>query len=82
MIADYHGLEFVADLPCNVINCDQYCELKKALIRVRKAIAKQIWEDGFEERGNLPSREYRYVGDNPNLLKGMMPAIVKKDLVD
>lgn len=82
VMADYLGLESAADLPCNVTNCDQYGELKKAWRKVRRAIFQQIGDEGIEKRGNLQNRECRYVGDNPNPLEGMMSAIIKKDLAD
>ena len=42
IMADYLGLKSSKELTCNVSNCDNYGELKKAFRDIRKAIIEKV----------------------------------------
>ena len=51
-MAAYLQLPSKDDLPCNVSKCDQYGELKKAFMLLRKNLTVHFGKDVMEERGN------------------------------
>lgn len=70
-MAAYLQLPSKDDLPCNVSKCDQYGELKKAFMLLRKDLTVHFGKDVIEERGNTRSKEYKYVGEETDPLKDM-----------
>lgn len=80
IMACYIGLSATEDLPCNISNCDNYGELKKAFRDIRKIINDKFGCDCFEEEGNNRNKRFRYVGDDNDPLADMRNARVVKDL--
>lgn len=79
-MAAYLQLPSKDDLPCNVSKCDQYGELKKAFMLLRKNLTVHFGKDVIEERGNTRSKEYKYVGEETDPLKDMRTAVVINNL--
>lgn len=79
-MAAYLQLPSKDDLPCNVSKCDQYGELKKAFMLLRKDLTVHFGKDVIEERGNTRSKEYKYVGEETDPLKDMRTAVVINNL--
>lgn len=68
IMADYLGLKSSKELTCNVSNCDNYGELKKAFRDIRNAIVEKVGEGGcIDEEGNNRNKRFRYIGkdDDP-----------------
>lgn len=80
IMADYLGLKSAKDLPCNVSNCDNYGELKKAFSFVRSTIITIVGEGCFEEEGNNRNRRFRYIGKENDPLSEMRNAKVINNL--
>ena len=80
IMADYLGLKSAKDLPCNVSNCDNYGELKKAFSFVRSTIITIVGEGCFEEEGNNRNRRFRYIGKENDPLSEMRNAKVITNL--
>lgn len=80
IMADSMMLESAKDLSCNVSNCDNYGELKKAFCDVRNAIKARLGEDCFEEQGNNRAKLFKYIGADDDPLADMRNAKVVKDL--
>lgn len=80
IMAEYMMLGIAKDLPCNVSNCDNYGELKKAFHDVRNAIKLKIGDNCFEEHGNNRAKRIRYIGSDDDPLADMRNAKVVKDL--
>ncbi len=80
IMADHLGLNSSNELSCNVSNCDNYGELKKAFRDIRKAINTKLGQDSFEEDGNNRSKRFRYIGVDPDPLADMRNAKVINDL--
>lgn len=80
VMAEYMGLPSADMLPCNVSNCDNYGELKKAFPQVCKAIRQKEGDASIEKRGNNRGREYRYVGKEDDPLADMRNAQAIKDI--
>lgn len=80
IMADYLGLKSAKDLPCNVSNCDNYGELKKAFRDIRSTIITIVGEGCFEEEGNNRNRRFRYIGKENDPLSEMRNAKVIDNL--
>ena len=80
IMAEYLGLKSSKELPCNVSNCDNYGELKKAFRDVRKAIVEKVGGDCFEEEGNNRNKRFRYIGKDNDPLSDMRNAKVINNL--
>lgn len=80
IMADYLGLKSAKDLPCNVSNCDNYGELKKAFRDIRSTIITIVGEGCFEEEGNNRNRRFRYIGKDNDPLSEMRNAKVINNL--
>lgn len=80
IMADYLMLPSAKELPCNVSNCDNYGELKKAFRDVRNAIKNEAGHDCFEEQGNNRNKRFLYVGDKQDPLVDMRNAKTINDL--
>jgi len=80
IMADYLGLKSAKDLTCNVSNCDNYGELKKAFRDIRSAIIENVGERCFEEEGNNRSKRFRYIGKDNDPLAEMRNAKVISNL--
>lgn len=80
IMADYLGHKSAKELTCNVSNCDNYGELKKAFRDVRNAIKLRLGEDCFEEQGNNRAKLFRYIGSEDDPLADLRNAKVVKDL--
>lgn len=80
IMAEYMMLGSAKDLPCNVSNCDNYGELKKAFRNVRNEIKLKMGDGSFEEQGNNRTKKFRYIGSNEDPLADMKNAKVVKDL--
>ena len=80
VMADYLGLKSAKELPCNVSNCDNYGELKKAVRDVRSAIIAKVGKDSFEVEGNNRSKRFRYIGKDNDPLADMRNAKVINNL--
>ena len=80
IMSDHLGLKSPSELPCNVSNCDNYGELKKAFRDTRKAINERLGQDSFEEDGNNRNKRFRYIGLDKDPLADMRNAKVISDL--
>lgn len=80
IMAEYMMLGIAKNLSCNVSNCDNYGELKKAFRYVRNAIKLKIGDGYFEEHGNNRAKKFRYIGSDDDPLADMRNAKVVKDL--
>ena len=80
IMADYLGLKSSKELTCNVSNCDNYGELKKAFRDIRKAIIEKVGVECFEEEGNNRNRRFRYKGIDDDPLADMRNARVINNL--
>lgn len=80
IMADYLGLKSSKDLSCNVSNCDNYGELKKAFRDVRKIICEKVGQECIEEDGNNRNKRFRYIGFDKDPLADMRNAKVISDL--
>ena len=80
IMADYLGYKSSKELPCNISNCDNYGELRKAFRNVRKAITEKVGEGCFEEDGNNRNKCFRYIGIDDDPLADMRNAKVINNL--
>lgn len=80
IMADYLGLKSAKELICNVSNCDNYGELKKAFRDIRNAIVVKVGENCFEEEGNNRNKRFRYVGKDNDPLSDIRNAKVINNL--
>ena len=80
IMADYQGLKSAKELTCNVTNCDNYGELKKAFRDVRSAIIEKVGEGCFEDEGNNRNKRFRYIGKDNDPLADMRNAKVINNL--
>lgn len=80
IMADYLGKKSPSEFPCNLSNCDNYGELKKAFGDVKHAIIERIGGECFEEYGNNRNKRYRYIGHDNDPLNDMVNAKVINDL--
>lgn len=80
IMADYLGLKSAKELTCNVSNCDNYGELKKAFRDVSKAIVEKVGEGCFEIDGNNRNKRFRYVNKDNDPLADMRNAKVINNL--
>ncbi|MBR1940917.1 MAG: WYL domain-containing protein [Bacteroidaceae bacterium] len=80
IMADYLGFRSAKELTCNVSNCDNYGELKKAFRDIRSAIVEKIGEECFEEEGNNRNKRFRYIGKDNDPLAEMRNAKVINNL--
>ena len=80
IMADYLGLKSSKELSCNVSNCENYGELKKAFRNVWYAIIEKVGEGCFEERGNNRNKQFRYIGKDNDPLAEMRNAKVINNL--
>ena len=80
IMSEHLGLKSSTELPCNVSNCDNYGELKKAFRDTRKAINEKLGQDSFEEDGNNRNKRFRYIGLDKDPLADMRNAKVISDL--
>ena len=80
IMADYLVLKSAKELSCNVSNCDNYGELKKAFRDIRSAIIVKVGEGCFEEEGNNRNKRFRYVGKDNDPLADMRNAKVINNL--
>lgn len=80
IMADYLGLKSIKELTCNVSNCDNYGELKKAFSDIRNAIVEKVGEGCFEIDGNNRNKRFRYVGKDNDPLADMRNAKVINNL--
>lgn len=80
IIVDHFNLSSIDELSCNISNCDNYGELKKAFRDVRKAINDKIGSKCIEEDGNNRNKRFRYIGKDEDPLADMRNAKVINDL--
>ena len=80
IMAEYLGLNSSKELTCNVSNCDNYGELKKAFRYIRSAIIEKVGEGSFEEEGNNRNKRFRYLGMDHDPLADMRNAKVINNL--
>ena len=80
IMAEHLGYKSSKDLTCNVSNCDNYGELKKAFRDVRSAIIEKVGEECFEEDGNNRNKRFRYIGKDNDPLADMKNAKVINNL--
>ena len=80
IMADYLGLKSAKELTCNVSNCDNYGELKKAFRDVRSAIITKVGDGCFEDEGNNRNKRFRYIGKDNDPLADMRNAKVINNL--
>lgn len=80
IMADYLGLKSSKELTCNVSNCDNYGELKKAFRDIRNAIIEKVGDGYFEEDGNNRKKRFRYIGIDNDPLSDMRNAKVINNL--
>lgn len=80
IMADYLGLKSSKELTCNISNCDNYGELKKAFRDIRNAIVEKVGEKCFEEEGNNRNKRFRYIGMDSDPLADMRNAKVINNL--
>lgn len=80
IMADYLGLKSSKELTCNVSNCDNYGELKKAFRDIRKAIIEKVGDGCFEDEGNNRKKRFRYIGMENDPLADMRNAKVINNL--
>lgn len=80
IMADYQGLKSAKELTCNVTNCDNYGELKKAFRDVRSAIITKVGDGCFEDEGNNRNKRFRYIGKDNDPLADMRNAKVINNL--
>lgn len=80
IMAEHLGYKSSKDLTCNVSNCDNYGELKKAFRDVRSAIIEKVGEECFEEDGNNRNKRFRYIGKDNAPLADMKNAKVINNL--
>lgn len=80
IMADYQGLKSAKELTCNVTNCDNYGELKKAFRDVRSGIIEKVGEGCFEDEGNNRNKRFRYIGKDNDPLADMRNAKVINNL--
>lgn len=80
IMADYLGKKSANELTCNVSNCDNYGELKKAFRDVRSAIITKVGDGCFEDEGNNRNKRFRYIGKDNDPLADMRNAKVINNL--
>ena len=80
IMAEYLGLNSSKELTCNVSNCDNYGELKKAFRDVRSAIIAKVGEGCFEDEGNNRNKRFLYTGKDIDPLADMRNAKVINNL--
>ena len=80
IMADYLGLKSFKELTCNVSNCDNYGELKKAFRDIRKIINEKLDGENVKEDGNNRNKRFRYIGKDDDPLVDMRNAKVISDL--
>jgi len=80
IMADYLGFKSSKELTCNVSNCDNYGELKKAFRDIRNAIIEKVGDGCFEEDGNNRKKCFRYIGMDNDPLADMRNAKVINNL--
>ena len=80
IMADYLGLKSSKELTCNVSNCDNYGELKKAFRDIRNAIIEKVGDGCFEDEGNNRNKRFRYIGMENDPLADMRNAKVINNL--
>lgn len=80
IMAEYLGLSYSKELTCNVSNCDNYGELKKAFRDVRSAIITKVGDGCFEDEGNNRKKRFRYIGKDNDPLADMRNAKVINNL--
>ena len=74
IMADFLGLKSAKELTCNVSNCDNYGELKKAFRDIRSAIIEKVGKDCFKEEGNNRNKRFLYIGKDNDPLADMRNA--------
>ena len=80
IMADHLGLKSPKELICNVSNCNNYGELKKAFRDVKNAIILKVGEGCIEESGNNRNKLFRYIGKDNDPLADMRNAKVISNL--
>lgn len=80
IMAEYLGLNSSKELTCNVSNCDNYGELKKAFRDIRSTINEKVGEVCFEKEGNNRNKRFRYIGKDDDPLADMRNAKVINNL--
>lgn len=80
IMAEYLGLNSSKELTCNVSNCDNYGELKKAFRDIRNAIIEKVGDGCFEEEGNNRNKRFHYIGTDNDPLADMRNAKVINNL--
>ena len=80
VMADYLGLKSSKELTCNVSNCDNYGELKKAFRDIRSIIIEKVGVNCFEIEGNNRNKKFRYVGKDNDPLADIKNAKVINNL--
>lgn len=68
------------DLDCNISNCDNYGQLKKAFPAVCKAIKEREGEGSIVSEGNKRDKRFRYIGKDNDPLSDMRNARVINNL--
>lgn len=80
IMADYMHLNSASELPCNVSNCDNYGELKKAFGDVKRLINEKSASESIEEHGNNRCKHFRYIGEDNDPLADLRNAKIVNDL--
>lgn len=80
IMSEHLGLKSPKELSCNVSNCDNYGELKKAFRDLRKIINEKFGKECIEEDGNNRNKRFRYIGAEDDPLSDMRNAKVVSDL--
>ncbi len=80
IMSEHLGLKSPKELSCNVSNCDNYGELKKAFRDIRKTINEKLGQECFVEDGNNRNKRFRYIGADDDPLSDVRNAKVISDL--
>lgn len=63
IMADFLGKKSAQDLACNLSNCDNYSDLKKAVLQLRRELEVRAGDNVVEMQGNNRNRKFRYIGE-------------------
>lgn len=80
IMSEFTGADSAEKLPCNVSDCDNYGDLKKAFRDVRNDINEKACQECFETEGNNRNKRFRYIGSDNDPLADIRNAKVIRDL--
>lgn len=80
VMAEFMGLRSADELSCNVSNCDNYGDLRKAFLYVRKELSDKLGKECIETDGTNRNKRFRYIGAEDDPLADMRNAKVIDDL--